>query len=146
LRNVFPKEWRDVKDFLFHFFGSGALRLLISAMSKRIDSFLYERGWAKRSFNVSITVDVDIHPSPTHSIDCSRNRVGHWVPNALLREGLDVMTAWGFTYKTNIVWSKIRKDGGPDGRGVGFYLRNVTELVLFDVRGKNARTLALGQR
>lgn len=64
-----------------------------------------------------------------------------WVPNALLKEGLEVMDAWGFTYKTNIVWCKVRKDGGPDGRGVGFYFRNVTELVLFGVRGKNARTL-----
>lgn len=69
-----------------------------------------------------------------------------WVPNALLLEGLKVMEAWGFTYKTNIVWHKIRKDGGPDGRGVGFYFRNVTELVLFGVRGKNARTLAPGRR
>lgn len=69
-----------------------------------------------------------------------------WVPNALLREGLRVMEAWGFKYKTNIVWHKIRKDGGPDGRGVGFYFRNVTELVLFGVRGKNARTLAPGRR
>jgi N6-adenosine-specific RNA methylase IME4 len=69
-----------------------------------------------------------------------------WVPNALLAEGLEVMRAWGFTYKSNIVWHKIRKDGGPDGRGVGFYFRNVTELVLFGVRGKNARTLAPGRR
>lgn len=69
-----------------------------------------------------------------------------WVPNALLQEGLDVMRAWGFTYKANIVWHKIRKDGGSDGRGVGFYFRNVTELVLFGVRGKNARTLAPGRR
>jgi len=66
--------------------------------------------------------------------------------NALLAEGLAVMTAWGFTYKSNIVWHKIRKDGGSDGRGVGFYFRNVTELVLFGVRGKNARTLAAGRR
>lgn len=58
-----------------------------------------------------------------------------WVPNALLSEGLQVMKAWGFTYKTNLVWYKIRKDGGPDGRGVGFYFRNVTELVLFGIRG-----------
>lgn len=65
-----------------------------------------------------------------------------WVPNALLAEGLHVMKAWGFEYKTNIVWHKIRKDGGSDGRGVGFYFRNVTELILFGVRGKNARTLA----
>lgn len=69
-----------------------------------------------------------------------------WVPNALLPEGLTVLKAWGFEYKTNVVWHKIRKDGGPDGRGVGFYFRNVTELILFGVRGKNARTLAAGRR
>jgi N6-adenosine-specific RNA methylase IME4 len=68
-----------------------------------------------------------------------------WVPNALLPEGLEVMRAWGFSYKSNIVWHKIRKDGGSDGRGVGFYFRNVTELILFGVRGKNARTLDLGR-
>lgn len=43
------------------------------------------------------------------------------------------MEAWGFAYKTNLVWHKVRKDGGSDGRGVGFYFRNVTELVLFGV-------------
>jgi N6-adenosine-specific RNA methylase IME4 len=68
-----------------------------------------------------------------------------WVPNALLPEGLDVMTAWGFKYKSNIIWQKIRKDGGPDGRGVGFYFRNVTEILLFGTRGKNARTLQPGR-
>ncbi len=68
-----------------------------------------------------------------------------WVPNALLPEGLAVMAAWGFRYKSNIIWHKIRKDGGPDGRGVGFYFRNVTEIILFGVRGKNARTLAPGR-
>jgi N6-adenosine-specific RNA methylase IME4 len=69
-----------------------------------------------------------------------------WVPNALLPEGLEVMRAWGFAYKANIVWHKVRKDGGSDGRGVGFYFRNVTELLLFGVRGRNARTLAPGRR
>lgn len=69
-----------------------------------------------------------------------------WVPNALLPEGLRVMAAWGFQYKSNIVWHKVRKDGGPDGRGVGFYFRNTTELILFGVRGKNARTLAPGRK
>lgn len=68
-----------------------------------------------------------------------------WIPNALILEGLEVMRRWGFTYKTNIVWHKIRKDGGPDGRGVGFYFRNVTELVLFGVRG-HLRTLQPGRR
>src|SRR3954449_3775851 len=69
-----------------------------------------------------------------------------WVPNALLAEGLQVMKAWGFTYKANLVWHKVRKDGGSDGRGVGFYFRNVTELILFGIKGKNARTLAPGRR
>lgn len=69
-----------------------------------------------------------------------------WVPNALLPDGLAVMEAWGFNYKANIIWHKIRKDGGPDGRGVGFYFRNTTELLLFGTRGKNARTLAAGRR
>jgi N6-adenosine-specific RNA methylase IME4 len=69
-----------------------------------------------------------------------------WCPNALLPWGLHAMEAWGFTYKSNIVWHKVRKDGGSDGRGVGFYFRNVTELVLFGTRGKNARTRAAGRR
>jgi N6-adenosine-specific RNA methylase IME4 len=63
----------------------------------------------------------------------------------LILEGLEVMRRWGFTYKTNLVWYKVRKDGGPDGRGVGFYFRNVTELVLFGVRG-HLRTLPPGRR
>jgi N6-adenosine-specific RNA methylase IME4 len=69
-----------------------------------------------------------------------------WVPNALLHEGLEVMKEWGFTYKTNLVWHKVRKDGGTDASGVGFYFRNVTELVLFGTRGKSARTLDSGRR
>ncbi|WP_269515819.1 MT-A70 family methyltransferase [Brevundimonas subvibrioides] len=69
-----------------------------------------------------------------------------WVPNALLPEGLEVMKAWGFNYKSNLIWHKIRKDGGSDGRGVGFYFRNVTEIILFGTRGKNARTEAPGRR
>ena len=68
-----------------------------------------------------------------------------WVPNALLPDGLEVMRAWGFDYKTNLIWYKIRKDGGPDRRGVGFYFRNVTEILLFGVRGKKARTLQPGR-
>jgi len=67
-----------------------------------------------------------------------------WVPNALLKEGLEVMEAWGFQYKTNIIWHKVRKDGGPDGRGVGFYFRNTTEMVLFGIRGR-IRTLDPGR-
>jgi N6-adenosine-specific RNA methylase IME4 len=56
------------------------------------------------------------------------------------------MQAWGFRYKSNLIWHKVRRDGGSDGRGVGFYFRNVTEIVLFGVRGKNARTFQAGRR
>jgi N6-adenosine-specific RNA methylase IME4 len=67
-----------------------------------------------------------------------------WVPNALVKEGLQVMESWGFEYKTNLIWHKVRKDGGPDGRGVGFYFRNTTEMILFGIRGR-MRTLAKGR-
>ena len=79
---------------------------------------------------------------PVKSLTIEPAHLYLWVPNALLPDGLKVMEAWGFDYKANVVWHKIRKDGGSDGRGVGFYFRNVTELLLFGVRGKNARTLA----
>ena len=93
----------------------------------------------------TLTLD-DIAELPVPAIVKERAHLYLWVPNALLTEGLRVLDAWGFTYKTNIVWHKIRKDGGPDGRGVGFYFRNVTELVLFGTRGKGARTRAPGRR
>jgi N6-adenosine-specific RNA methylase IME4 len=83
---------------------------------------------------------------PVSGIAAPRSHLYLWVPNALLPEGLAVMRAWGFSYKSNIVWHKVRKDGGSDGRGVGFYFRNVTELILFGVKGKNIRTLAPGRR
>lgn len=81
-------------------------------------------------------------------VQCYAREKSHlylWCPNALVGEALEIMRAWGFTYKTNIVWYKVRKDGGPDGRGVGFYFRNVTELLLFGARGK-LRTLTPGRR
>ncbi len=81
---------------------------------------------------------------PIGRLAAAQSHLYLWVPNALLAEGLEVMRAWGFTYKTNLVWYKVRKDGGPDGRGVGFYFRNVTELVLFGVRG-SMRTLKPGR-
>jgi N6-adenosine-specific RNA methylase IME4 len=89
----------------------------------------------------------DIAALPVADLCDSTAHLYLWVPNALLADGMAVMAAWGFTYKTNLVWFKTRRDGGPDGRGVGFYFRNVTELVLFGVRGRNGtRTLAPGRR
>ncbi len=87
----------------------------------------------------------EIKALPVSNIAAPESHLYLWVPNALILEGLEVMKRWGFTYKTNIVWHKVRKDGGPDGRGVGFYFRNVTELVLFGTRG-SLRTAAPGRR
>lgn len=92
----------------------------------------------------TLTLD-EIAALPVGDISADPAHLYLWVPNALLPDGLKVMEAWGFNYKTNIIWHKIRKDGGSDGRGVGFYFRNVTELLLFGIRGKNARTLAPGR-
>lgn len=87
----------------------------------------------------------DIEELPVGKVAAETAHLYLWIPNAMLPDGLRVMEKWGFKYKGNIVWHKIRKDGEPDGRGVGFYFRNVTEILLFGVRGKNARTLAPGR-
>lgn len=92
----------------------------------------------------TLTLD-EIKSIPVSDATAETAHLYLWVPNALLAEGLQVMESWGFTYKTNLIWYKIRKDGGPDRRGVGFYFRNVTEMILFGVRGKNARTLPPGR-
>lgn len=98
-----------------------------------------------RRLNRYDTLDAkDIAALPVGEVMADRSHCYLWVPNALLADGLMVLEQWGFTYKAMIVWHKIRKDGGPDGRGVGFYFRNVTEPILFGVRG-NLRTLSPGR-
>lgn len=92
------------------------------------------------------TLDVDeICSLPVADVMKEQAHCYLWVPNALVPEGLDVLRSWGFTYKAMLVWAKRRKDGGPDGRGVGFYFRNVTEPILFGVRGK-LRTFSPARR
>lgn len=86
----------------------------------------------------------EIAALPMDRLTLPQSHLYLWCPNALLPEALNIMRAWGFTYKTNVIWYKVRKDGGPDGRGVGFYFRNVTEMILFGVKGK-LRTLQPGR-
>lgn len=89
-----------------------------------------------------MTID-DIKQLPVADIAGDKAQLYLWIPNALLPDGLAVMDAWGFEYKTNFIWEKVRKDGQPDGRGVGFYFRNVTEMILFGIKKNSApnRTL-----
>ncbi len=99
----------------------------------------------KRLLRYATMPHEEILELPVAQLALPQSHLYLWVPNALVLEGLEVMKRWGFTYKTNLVWYKTRKDGGPDGRGVGFYFRNVTELVLFGTRG-SLRTLPPGRR
>lgn len=98
----------------------------------------------KRLLRYSTMTLQDIMELPVAQLALPQSHLYLWVPNALILEGLEVMKRWGFEYKTNLVWYKIRKDNGPDGRGVGFYFRNVTEVVLFGTRG-HLRTLKPGR-
>lgn len=98
----------------------------------------------KRLFRYQTMTNDEIIHFPVKQLALPQSHLYLWVPNALIALGLQVMEAWGFTYKTNIVWYKVRKDGGPDRRGVGFYFRNVTEIILFGVRG-NLRTFQPGR-
>ncbi|MFA7018049.1 MAG: MT-A70 family methyltransferase [Sphaerochaetaceae bacterium] len=79
----------------------------------------------------------DIKNLPVNEVADDQSHLYLWVPNALLPTGLEVMKAWGFEYKTNLIWEKIRKDGFP--------FRNVTEILLFGIKGSNKRTLQRGR-
>ncbi len=135
-----------------------AIDLLACARGKKFGTILADPPWQfqnrtgkvapehKRLNRYSTMSLDDICRLPVDEIAADPSHLYLWVPNALLPDGLKVMEAWGFRYVSNIIWHKIRKDGGSDGRGVGFYFRNVTEILLFGVKGKNARTLDAGRR
>lgn len=98
----------------------------------------------KRLFRYHTMTNEEILSMPISDLSLPKSHLYLWVPNALIEFGLEVMKSWGFEYKTMLVWYKIRKDGGPDRRGVGFYFRNVTEVILFGTRGQ-LRTLQPGR-
>jgi N6-adenosine-specific RNA methylase IME4 len=136
---------------------SASIDLLSVAKGKKFGTILADPPWQfqnrtgkvapehKRLNRYGTMTLEDICALPVADIAADTSHLYLWVPNALLPEGLKVMEAWGYRYSSNIIWHKVRKDGGSDGRGVGFYFRNVTEILLFGVRGKNARTLDPGR-
>ena len=71
----------------------------------------------------------DIKNMPVADLAEENAHLWLWIPNGLLQEGLDVMKAWGFTYRDPFVWIKPRL-------GLGNYLRNASETILFGTRGK----------
>jgi len=134
----------------------GTAQTLLSAVEDRYGTILIDPPWRfanrtgkigpehKRLHRYATMSFEEITALPVGKLALPKSHLYLWSPNALLLEALTIMRAWGFTYKTNIVWYKVRKDGGPDGRGVGFYFRNVTELLLFGIKG-NLRTLQPGR-
>jgi N6-adenosine-specific RNA methylase IME4 len=132
------------------------LELLRLSKGRRYGTILIDPPWRftnrtgkvapehKRLRRYSTLTLAEIKDLPIPSLAGERSHLYLWVPNALLPEGLEVMKHWGFEYKTNLVWFKVRKDGGPDGRGVGFYFRNVTEVILFGIKG-HIRTFRPGR-
>jgi N6-adenosine-specific RNA methylase IME4 len=144
--NQLPNESQAATDLL-HFVGERKFKTILADPPWQFQNRTGKVAPEHKRLNRYGTMTLDaIKALPVESVCADTAHLYLWVPNALLPEGLAVLQAWGFGYKSNIVWQKIRKDGGPDGRGVGFYFRNVTELLLFGTRGKNARTLAPGRR
>src|SRR5262245_58602479 len=144
ISNVSPNESTPDKDFLREVRNLAYGTILAyppCQFTNRTGKMAPEHRRLGRYTTLTLQAIKDI---PVAVVAAEQSHLYLWVPNALLREGLEVMEAWGFQYKTNIIWHKIRKDGGPDGRGVGFYFRNTTEMVLFGVRGR-LRTLAPGR-
>lgn len=86
-----------------------------------------ERHYAGMSVDELCKLPVQAHATPDAILFS-------WVPAPLLPLGLEVMGAWGFTYKTNIVWDKVR--GMPGHYG----LQVKHEHLLIGVRGKNPLT------
>ena len=107
--------------------------LLSFAGRKKFGSILADPPWRfqnstgkiapehKRLNRYNTMTIADIAALPVSSIVAEKAHLYLWVPNALLPDGLRVMAEWGFTYKSNIIWHKRLKHGGPDGRRVGFY-------------------------
>ena len=79
LKQDFPAEWQDLCEVLSEFrlrrswisVGGGRK----SKVSEAIDGALYGRGWTEKKFETAIVVDEVRKNSPTHQIDCFKNRV-----------------------------------------------------------------------
>ncbi|SIS54157.1 BglII/BstYI family type II restriction endonuclease [Paracoccus saliphilus] len=80
LAHDFQDEWRDILDVLTAFrlrrewieVGGGRK----SQVADRIDGFLMRRGWEEKQFQTAMLVDGNRLDSPTHKIDCYRNKIG----------------------------------------------------------------------
>ena len=79
LKSDFPNEWKDLMDMLsnFHLLKSWIVKGggNKTELAKWIDDFLGRRGWKEKQFATSVIVDESKMDSPTHRIDCYKNRI-----------------------------------------------------------------------
>jgi len=79
LKEDFPSEWNDILDVLSEFRLKKSHLVTPSGqkskISASIDHFLYDRGWLEKKFDTKITTDKEERETPTHKIDCLKNRV-----------------------------------------------------------------------
>lgn len=127
------------------------------AGGKRFGAILVDPPWETLGGKKSVKANLDseddsgadlletLKSLPIENLAAPTSHLYLWVPNELLPLGLDLLSSWGFSYKSNLIWYKVKKDGGADKRGPNKYFRDVTEVILFGVRGKNARTLSPGR-
>jgi hypothetical protein len=79
LTSDFPEEWEDIVSVLTAFrlrkswITTGGGRK--SQVSEFIDSHLYARGWIEKKFETGVLLDDTRLDSPTHQIDCYKNKV-----------------------------------------------------------------------
>lgn len=140
--NLYSKEFQETCDSLLETCQDDKFQTILADPPWRFQNRTGKVAPEHKRLSRYSTMELDeICALPVPEITATKAHLYLWVPNALLPDGLRVLSAWGFEYKTNIIWEKIRKDGAPDGRGVGFYFRNVTEMLLFGVKGDKNRTL-----
>lgn len=79
LKGDFPHEWDDIISVLSDFrlrksdvVTPGGRK---SSVAERLDSALYSRGWVEKKFDTKVTIDQQELISPTHKIDCFKNRI-----------------------------------------------------------------------
>ena len=79
LKLDFPNEYQDIINLLTSFtlkkeeiLTPGGRK---SPIANKMDNFLYSRGWVEKSFNTSINIDGLERTSPTHAIDCYKNKI-----------------------------------------------------------------------
>jgi N6-adenosine-specific RNA methylase IME4 len=84
----------------------------------------------------------DIVNLPVRAITAKDALLFLWVPMPLLPEGISILGAWGFKYKTvAFTWAKVN-DAGKPAYGMGYWTRANSELVLLGTRGKPKRQAA----